>query len=211
MLKVNEIYKSIQGESSFVGLPCVFIRLTGCPLRCVWCDTAYAFEEGKEMTVSEVVQSAKSLGLSLVELTGGEPLSQKDAFPLVKSLLGHGCQVLVETSGAVLVTELDPRAVKIMDIKCPGSGMMETMLWENLNHLTGQDELKFVIKDKNDFDWSCSIIEKHRLQDRKILFSPVFGELEPKLLSSWILEKNIAVRMQLQIHKYIWDPDARGV
>ncbi|MBI3265443.1 MAG: radical SAM protein [Chlamydiae bacterium] len=212
MLKVNEIYKSIQGESSFVGLPCVFVRLTGCHLRCTWCDTAYAFHEGEDMTVEEVVKKVRGLGPRLFELTGGEPLLQEDAFPLVERLLKLHDTVLVETSGAVDVACLDKQAVKIMDIKCPASGMSDKMIWENLNYLTPRDEIKFVIQNRSDFDWACRVIEEHDLLKKSpILFSPVFGQLNPQELAEWILKENLNVRMQLQIHKYIWSVEVRGV
>ena len=212
MLKVNEIYKSIQGESGFVGYPCTFVRLTGCHLRCVWCDTAYAFYEGREMSVEKVVEEIKTFGIPLVELTGGEPLLQEDAFELIRRLLNLNYQVLIETSGAVSLKNLDTRAVKIMDVKCPGSHMTEHMIWENFDYLKDRDEVKFVIKDRHDFDWACDIIQKRELQNKvHLLFSPVFGELEPQRLAEWILGKNIQVRMQLQIHKYIWNPEMRGV
>ena len=211
MLKINEIYKSIQGESSFTGLPCVFVRLTGCHLRCTWCDTAYAFYEGREMSILEIVQEVKSLGISLVELTGGEPLLQAEAVDLVRELLDQNFQVLIETSGAIDVSILDPRAVKIMDIKCPGSGMSDKMIWDNLKYLGVRDEIKFVIKDRKDFDWACDVIQNRRLASKVILFSSVFGELNPQKLSEWILEKNLNVRLQLQVHKYIWHPETRGV
>lgn len=212
MLKVNEIFKSIQGESSYVGLPCAFLRLTGCHLRCSWCDTEYSFYEGVQMTVDEVVRRVEALGLKLFELTGGEPLLQKDAFILTARLLDLQYTVLVETSGAVYLESLDPRAVKIMDIKCPGSGMSSTMIWENLRFMRPRDEIKFVIRDRTDFDWACGVMHERGMAGlSEILFSPVFNELSPQELAGWILEKNLPVRLQLQIHKYIWSPEARGV
>lgn len=212
MLKINEIYKSIQGESSFVGLPCTFVRLTGCHLRCHWCDTAYAFDEGRDMTVDQVLDEVKTLGLSMVELTGGEPLLQDDAFRLVKRLLDAQYQVLIETSGAVSLAGLDSRVVKVMDIKCPGSGMSGKMIWENIGHLSAHDEIKFVILDRKDFEWACEIIRDHHLiKKAPILFSPVFGTLEPRQLAAWMLEVKWPIRLQLQIHKYIWGAEARGV
>jgi 7-carboxy-7-deazaguanine synthase len=212
MLKVNEIFKSIQGESSYVGLPCAFVRLTGCHLRCTWCDTAYAFHEGTDMTVEEVVQKVEAMGVKFFELTGGEPLLQEDAFELVRRLCDLNYTILIETSGAVDLSGLDPRSIKIMDIKCPSSGMTDKMIWENLNHLSPRDEVKFVIKDHIDFDWAKDIIRKYQLAKKvHLLFSPVFHELESQTLAEWILKENLPVRMQLQIHKYIWSPETRGV
>lgn len=212
MLKVNEIFKSIQGESSYVGLPCTFVRLTGCQLRCTWCDTTYAFYEGKDMSMEEVIHEVGQHGLKLFELTGGEPLLQPDAFTLVKDLSDQRTTVLVETSGAVRLETLDPRAIKIMDIKCPSSQMSDKMLWENIECLTLKDEVKFVLADRKDFDWACDIIQKYDLpQKARLLFSPVFDHLKPSELATWILDRNLPVRMQLQIHKYIWGREARGV
>jgi 7-carboxy-7-deazaguanine synthase len=212
MLKVNEIFKSIQGESSYVGLPCAFVRLTGCHLRCTWCDTSYAFYEGSNMTVEEVIQKIEAMDVKLFELTGGEPLLQEDAFKLVSRLCDLNYTVLVETSGAVDLSSLDPRSIKIMDIKFPSSTMTDKMIWKNLDHLSLRDEVKFVIKDRMDFDWAKGVVEKYHLAEKvKILFSPVFHELESQSLAEWILKENLPVRMQLQIHKYIWSPETRGV
>ncbi len=212
MLKINEIYKSIQGESSFSGLPCTFVRLTGCHLRCTWCDTAYAFYDGEEMNVDQVVDRVQKLGVPLVELTGGEPLLQEDAFLLVKRLIDLNFQVLIETSGAVSLKGLDTRSIKVVDIKCPGSGMSEKMIWENLKYLSEQDEVKFVILNRQDFDWACQMVQQHELFKKcSVLFSPVFRKLNPQQLTQWILETQLPVRLQLQIHKYIWDPATRGV
>lgn len=195
-----------------MGLPCTFVRLTGCHLRCAWCDTAYAFYEGKEMAIEEIVLKVEQLGLKLVELTGGEPLLQEEAFVLIKRMLDLNYKVLVETSGAIRLDRLDLRTIKIMDIKCPSSKMSDKMIWKNINFLKRRDEVKFVIGNREDFDWAVGVIEKNNLESLvPILFSPVFGELPPQTLAEWILKENLNVRMQIQIHKYIWSPEARGV
>ncbi len=217
-LRITEIFHSIQGESTWAGLPCTFIRLTGCPLRCVWCDTEYSFHGGERLSLSEILERVEEIGCDLVEITGGEPLIQKDAFLLATKLLDRGHKVLVETSGTVDVGPLDPRVHKIMDLKCPGSGEVDKNLWSNLGHLTGRDELKFVLLDQVDFKWACEVIRQHRL-DRAlragelnaILFSPVWGELDLDTLAGWILSADLPVRLQIQLHKLIWDPEARGV
>ncbi len=212
MLKINEIYKSIQGESSYSGLPCAFIRLTGCHLRCTWCDTAYAFYDGEEMSIDQVIDRVQKLGVQLVELTGGEPLLQEDVIVLVKRLIDLNFQVLIETSGAVSLEGLDTRSIKVVDIKCPGSGMLDKMMWENLEYLSVRDEVKFVILDRQDFDWACQMVRQHDLLKKcSVLFSPVFGKLDPQQLTQWILKTQLPVRLQLQIHKYIWNPQMRGV
>ncbi len=209
---VTEIFYSIQGESSYAGLPCVLVRLTACNLRCVWCDTEYAFTEGTEMSLSEVLAAVKGYTCRLVEITGGEPLLQKEVYPLTETLLGDGYTVLIETGGSLDVSALDPRVIKILDIKCPGSGMAEKNLWSNLTHLTPRDEIKFVIADRQDFDWAASVIKERDLAGRfQILFSPVHGTLGPKELAEWILKETLTVRLQIQLHKYLWGPAARGV
>jgi len=217
-LRVTEIFRSIQGESTWAGEPCTFVRLTGCPLRCVWCDTAYAFEGGKRLTVDEVLAEVGRLDLPLVEVTGGEPLVQPGAFQLVRRLLERGHTVLVETSGAVDVSGLDPRAHKIMDLKCPGSGESERNLWSNLDHLTERDEVKFVVLDRADYEWTRRVIRDRALDERvrngrlrALLVSPVWGAVPPETLASWILEDRLPVRLQLQLHKFLWGPDVRGV
>lgn len=211
-MRVTEIFKSIQGESTYAGHPCVFVRTTGCNLRCVWCDTAYAFYGGTEMTIAEVMDKVHGFHCDLVEITGGEPLIQKETFPLMTALLNEGHQVLLETSGSIDISRVDRRAVIVMDIKCPHSGMTEAMRWENIAHVKHTDEVKFVIKDRHDYDWAKEIIARYRLAERcPLLFSPVFGEMEPRLLADWILQDALPVRLQLQLHKYIWDPAARGV
>ena len=211
-LRVTEIFHSIQGESTKVGLPCVFIRLTGCPLRCTWCDTEYAFYEGRTMAMDEVLNQVKTYGCPMVEVTGGEPLHQPNALVLLSALCESGYKVLLETSGAFDVSGVDKRVSIIMDVKCPGSGMMDRMLWSNLDHISSKDELKFVLNDRSDYEWAREVIHRQALGDRcSILLSPVFGTLELQPLAQWILEDRLPVRFQLQLHKYIWDPQARGV
>jgi 7-carboxy-7-deazaguanine synthase len=217
-LRVTEIFHSIQGESTWAGLPCTFIRLTGCPLRCVWCDTEYSFHGGEKLSLPEILQRVDEFGCKLVEITGGEPLIHSAAFGLAAELVDRGHTVLVETSGAVDVSPLDPRVHKIMDLKCPGSGEVEANLWPNLGHLTERDELKFVLVDRTDFDWACEVIRQHGLHEavgdarlRAILFSPAWGELDLKTLSEWVLASDLPIRVQIQLHKLIWGPRARGV
>ncbi len=211
-MKINEIYSSIQGESTYAGRSCIFIRTTGCNLRCRWCDTPYAFHEGREMDLDAIMAEVEKYSCRLVELTGGEPLLQKEAPELVSRLLDRGYAVLIETGGSLDIRGLDPRAVIVMDVKCPGSGMTEAMKWENLNWLKPTDEVKFVIKDRADYEWAVGILDRYEiLRRRTILFSPVFSEMDPRRLAEWILEDGLGVRLQLQLHKYIWDPLARGV
>jgi 7-carboxy-7-deazaguanine synthase len=217
-LRVTEIFHSIQGESTWAGLPCTFVRLTGCPLRCVWCDTAYAFRGGERRSVEEVLATVASFGTRLVEITGGEPLVQRHAFTLAGRLLDDDYTVLVETSGAVDVSPLDPRAHKIMDLKCPGSGEAERNLWSNLGHLTARDEVKFVIADRGDWEWTEAIIREHGLDHRvrdgslnALLVSPVWHGLDLAAFAEWILASGLPVRMQVQLHKLVWGPDATGV
>ncbi|HIO65680.1 MAG TPA: radical SAM protein [Planctomycetes bacterium] len=207
-LRVIEIYPSIQGESTRAGLPCTFVRLAGCPLRCRWCDTVYSFSGGEPMTIDEITDEIDGHGIGLIELTGGEPLAQPGAPELLRVLCDRYSQVLLETSGSFPIEELDPRVGVIMDMKAPGSGEESRNLWQNLEHLKAGDELKIVISDRTDYDWAREVVEKHR-PEVPVLFSPVFGELEPSQLSEWMLADRLAVRMQLQQHKYIWDPEAR--
>ncbi len=212
MLKINEIFKSIQGESSHSGLPCVFVRLTGCNLRCTWCDTEYAFYEGKGMTVDDVVDAVDQCGISLVEITGGEPLMQKEAIPLMQTLLGKKYTVMLETGGALPIDEVPEPVIKILDLKCPGSGEVSKNNYENLQHLTLKDEVKFVILDREDYDWSKNILNEYLLpQKAQVLFSPVYEKLDLKDLVQWVLEDNLPVRIQTQLHKVIWSKDAIGV
>ena len=212
-LRVNEIFFSIQGESTWAGRPCAFVRLTGCDLRCSWCDTEYAFHEGRTMAVEDVAAQVLGYGCDLAEVTGGEPLLQAAVHPLIARLLEAGMTVLVETSGASDVSRLDVRAVKVMDLKCPGSGESVRNLWSNLEHLTPRDEVKFVIADRADYEWARDAARRHNLASRvnAVLMSCAFGQLEPALLAGWILADRLPVRMQLQMHKHIWAPDARGV
>ena len=212
-LRINEIFFSIQGESTWAGRPCAFVRLTGCDLRCSWCDTEYAFHEGRTMAVEEVAAQLLGYGCDLVEVTGGEPLLQAGLYPLIVRLLDMGTTVLVETSGASDVSRLDVRAIKVMDLKCPGSGESARNLWSNLEHLTPRDEVKFVIADRADYEWARDVLRRDNLAPRvnAVLMSCVFGRLEPALLAGWILADRLPVRMQLQMHKHIWAPDARGV
>lgn len=209
---ITEIYASIQGESSYAGIPCTFVRLTGCPLRCRWCDTAYGFTGGQEMTLSEILGKVKDLGIPLVELTGGEPLAQKNCAPLAKMLADNGHKVLIETGGSEDISPLDPRVHIIMDIKCPGSQMHEKNHWENLKHLKPTDEIKMVLADRADFEWALAKIKEHDLTSRfKVLLSVAFGLLKPKDLAEWIVAEKLDVRLNLQQHKYIWHPTAKGV
>lgn len=211
-MRVTEIFHSIQGESSYAGQPCVFVRLTGCPLRCSWCDTEYAFYGGSEQPIEQVLAKIDSYGCHLVEVTGGEPLAQPETFPLVTRLCDRGYQVLIETSGAIDIASVDRRAHIILDVKCPGSGMTDRMYWPNLNQLTRKDEAKFVLADRKDYDWACQTIAQYELTGRcSVLMSPVFGNLEPRLLAEWVLADRLPVRFQLQLHKIIWAPDMRGV
>ena len=211
-MRITEIFHSIQGESSHAGQPCVFVRLTGCPLRCTWCDSDYTFSGGTEMTMDEVLTKVRAYHCPLVEVTGGEPLHQPEAFSLIEALCQAGDTVLVETSGAIDIAPVDQRAHVILDVKCPGSGMLDRMRWENLGRLTGKDEAKFVIKDRADYEWAREIVKSYGLAERcTVLFGPVFGELEPRQLAEWVLADRLPVRFQLQLHKYVWAPDMRGV
>ncbi|MFQ6104182.1 MAG: radical SAM protein [Candidatus Glassbacteria bacterium] len=210
-MKVNEIFFSIQGESTYQGIPCVFIRLAGCNLRCRYCDTIYAYHEGTELSVEEVVAKVKRYKCRTVEITGGEPLLQRECPDLAARLLEFGYDVLVETNGTVDISQLDPRAVKIMDVKCPGSGHSHDIMWSNFEVLNEKDEIKFVISSQDDYVWARNIIEEKRLDERHIvLLSPAHGCIEPNELASWMLEDGISARLNLQIHKYIWKPDERG-
>ena len=213
MLTVYEIYVSIQGESTHVGRPCVFVRLAACDLRCRWCDTPYAFTGGRKMSVDTVVAEVERFECQVVEITGGEPLLQKDVYPLVDRLLALGHQVLIETGGHLPIDDLPDEVVAIVDVKCPGSGESAKMHWPNLDVISNIDEVKFVIADRADFDYAKDVVARHRLSERAgaVLFSPVHGELQPSVLAKWILDDHLEVRLQLQAHKYIWSPEARGV
>ena len=212
MIKINEIYYSIQGESTKAGLPCVFIRLTYCNLRCTYCDTEYAFYEGKDMSIEHILTVVKKFNCKLVELTGGEPLFQKESIELMKRLSDDGFEVLLETGGSLPIKDVDERVKIIMDLKCPSSGMMKKNLYSNIDDLKLSDELKFVIGSREDYDWTIEILKKYNLIKKcSVLFSTVFGKLEPVTLVNWILEDNLDVRFQLQMHKFIWEPDTKGV
>lgn len=211
---VTEIFKSIQGESTFAGLPCVFVRLTGCNLRCHWCDTAYAFYGGEQMTPEAVFDRVEKLRGKLVEFTGGEPLLQeREVVPLSSRLIDAGYRVLIETSGERFIGNLPAAVVKVLDVKCPGSGEAEKFCFENLTALDPKDQIKFVILDEPDYLYGREFIEKHRLRERvsEVIFSPVFGRLRPGQLAEWILRDGLEVRLGLQLHKFIWDPEMRGV
>ena len=211
-LIINEIFHSIQGESSRAGLPCVFVRLTGCNLRCSYCDTEYAFTEGTPMSVDEIEATVHSYGCTLVEVTGGEPLMQDAVHELLRRLCNNGYEVLLETGGSLDISMVDRRVRRIIDLKCPGSGMMKKNLWSNIEQLKPTDEVKFVIGSREDFDWAANVIREHGIDRRsQMLMSAVFGSLTPLQLSEWILESGLHVRFQLQLHKYIWEPSARGV
>ncbi len=212
-LVVHEIYRSIQGESSFAGLPCTFVRLTGCNLRCAWCDTPHAFHEGTRMVRAEVLSRALATGTPLVELTGGEPLLQPGALPLMTELCDAGRTVLVETSGERDISPVDPRVHRIVDLKAPGSGESHRNRWENLALLTARDEVKIVLADRADYEWARDVIVEERLDERagEVLLGVAHGALEPRRLVEWMLEDRVPARFQLQLHKHVWPPDARGV
>ena len=213
MLTVNEIFHSIQGESTHAGRRCVFVRLTACDLRCTWCDTPYAFHEGRKMSLDEIVEEIERYACDTVELTGGEPLLQKNVYPLIDRLLEQGKLVLIETGGHISLEHVPAPVRTIMDVKCPGSGEAGTTDWTNLERLDDNDEVKFVIRDREDYEYARDVLARHRLAGRvaAVLFSPVHGVLDPKTLSEWVLADRLPVRVQLQVHKYIWSPDTRGV
>ncbi len=211
-LIINEIFFSIQGESTYAGVPCAFVRLANCNLRCSYCDTEYAFYEGRRWSLNEIVKKVNGYPTNLVEITGGEPLLQKAVHPLIKELLEEEKTVLVETGGSLDIGPVDPRAILIYDIKCPGSGMVDKVRWENLGCLRAHDEIKFVVGSRQDYEWARSWIHKLALdRQHTILFSPVWGKLYPRELADWILEDGLSVRVQVQLHKILWGPDVRGV
>lgn len=213
MIKVNEIFYSIQGEGTAAGLPCVFVRLTYCNLRCSYCDTEYAFYEGKDFTIREIIAEVKKYNCNLVEITGGEPLVQMDeCLDLMKQLCDEDFNVMIETGGSLAIKSIDPRVKIIMDLKCPSSKMGKKNLYENIDYLKKTDEVKFVIGDREDYEWSVNVINKYNLINKcEVLFSVVFGKLEPLQLVNWILEDKLNVRFQLQMHKFIWHPETKGV
>jgi 7-carboxy-7-deazaguanine synthase len=213
MLTINEIFHSVQGESTYAGRPCVFVRLTACDLRCSWCDTPYAFHEGRKRSLDDILGEVDRYGCSLVEVTGGEPLLQEDVYPLMQRLLESGKTVLLETGGHRSTERVPDDVVTILDVKCPGSGEVSKNDWKNLERLRPQDEVKFVVKDRGDYEFARDVIARHELAGRAaaIHLSPVHGVLDPKTLSEWVLADKLPVRVQLQLHKYIWSPDTRGV
>ena len=213
MLTVNEVFHSVQGESTHAGRPCVFVRLTACDLRCTWCDTPYAFYEGRKRTIDDLMAEVDRFNCDLVEITGGEPLLQDDVYPLMDHLLASGRTVLLETGGHRSIARVPAEVVKIVDVKCPGSGESHRNDWDNLNRLAAHDEVKFVIKDRADYEFARDVLERHQLTSRcaAVLFSPVFGVLDPKILAGWMLSDHVPARLQLQLHKLIWSPDQRGV
>ena len=214
MLRVTEIFRSIQGESTHAGRPCTFVRLTGCPMRCVWCDSEYTFTGGDHISMDDVMQQVHALGCKLVEVTGGEPLAQKEAFALIRRLCDEGFEVLVETGNYVSTADLDSRAKVILDIKCPASGEEARNEWSNVERLRADlDEVKFVVADEGDWLYAKRIIEEMGLESRThaILISPVWGQINLQQLANWVAGSGLNVRMQLQLHKYIWGPDVKGV
>ena len=214
MLRVTEVFRSIQGESTHAGRPCAFVRLTGCPMRCVWCDSEYTFTGGEHISIDDVMRQVQSLGCKLVEVTGGEPLAQKEALELIRRLCDEEFEVLIETGNYVSTAGLDPRAKVILDVKCPASGEEPRNDWSNLVRLRADaDEVKFVVADENDWLYAKRIIQENELESRTraILISPVWGQVDLQQLANWVAESGLNVRMQLQLHKYIWGPDVQGV
>ena len=214
MLRVTEIFRSIQGESTHAGRPCTFVRLTGCPMRCVWCDSEYTFTGGEHFSIESIMDQVKAFACKLVEVTGGEPLAQKEAFTLIERLCDEGYEVLIETGGYVSTAGLDPRAKVILDIKCPASGEEPRNDWSNLERLrAGKDEVKFVVADEGDWLYARGVIEKYDLESRTnaVLISPAWNEVDLQQLAGWIAASGLKVRMQLQLHKYIWGPEVKGV
>jgi 7-carboxy-7-deazaguanine synthase len=213
LLTVNEIFHSIQGESTYAGRPCVFVRLTACDLRCTWCDTPYAFTEGRKRSLEDVIAEVERYGCDLVEVTGGEPLLQDDVYPLMQSLVDRGLNVLLETGGHRSIERVPSQVVAVVDVKCPGSGEADRMDWANLERLRPHDEVKFVIKDRGDYEYARDVIRRYDLSARAaaVHLSPVHGVMNPRALSEWVLADRLPARVQLQLHKFIWEPDTRGV
>lgn len=212
-MSINEIFYSIQGESTYAGKPCVFVRLAGCDLRCSWCDTSYAFSDGHKMSIEDVLQRVDEYGSPLVEVTGGEPLLQEDVYALMDRLLEGGRTVLLETGGQIDVSRVPGAVIKVMDVKCPASGESDKVEWANIDRLGPRDQVKFVIQDRADYEFARETLTRHALDRRcaAVLFSPVHGVLNPRDLSEWILEDRLAVRLQIQLHKHIWGANVRGV
>jgi 7-carboxy-7-deazaguanine synthase len=214
VLRVTEIFRSIQGESTHAGRPCTFVRLTGCPMRCTWCDSEYTFTGGEHISLDEVLRQVRDFGCRLVEVTGGEPLAQREAFDLIKRLCDDGYEVLIETGGYVSTEDLDQRAKVILDVKCPASGEAERNHWPNLTRLRADmDEVKFVVADRADWDFARQVVKDYDLERRarSVLISPAWEQIDLQDLANWIVESGMDLRMQLQMHKQIWGPDARGV
>lgn len=210
-MRVTEIFHSIQGESTQAGRLCVFVRLTGCNLRCVWCDSEYTFAGGERMSIDDVLEKVRGYGCGLVEVTGGEPLAQPEAFELIRRLCDEELEVLIETSGSIDITPVDRRAKLILDVKCPGSGEVEKNRWENLRELRPHDEVKFVIAGRADYEWARRVVEEHDLSRWAVLFSPVWGRMDLKVLAEWMLADRVPARLQTQLHKHIWGADVHGV
>jgi 7-carboxy-7-deazaguanine synthase len=213
VLTINEIFHSIQGESTHAGRPCVFVRLTACDLRCSWCDTPYAFHEGSKRPLDAVLAEVERFGCSTVEVTGGEPLLQEDVYPLMEALVARGHTVLLETGGHRSTARVPAEVITILDVKCPGSGEAHRMQWDNLTRLRPHDEVKFVVADRGDYEYARDVVRRYDLAARAaaVHFSPVHGTLSPRTLAEWVLADRLPVRVQLQLHKYIWDPETRGV
>ena len=212
ILQINEIYYSIQGESSFSGLPCIFIRLTYCNLRCSYCDSEYTFYEGNDMSINAILDKIKGYTCKLVEVTGGEPLFQKGCIELLQELIDLDYKVLLETSGSLTIKDVPKKVINIIDFKCPSSNMKKKNLWDNINYLTLNDEVKFVIGDRKDYDWAKNKIKKYNLTNIcKVLMSPTYNQIESRMITEWILEDNLDIRFQIQLHKEIWPEEKRGV
>jgi 7-carboxy-7-deazaguanine synthase len=213
VLTINEIFYSIQGEATRAGEPCVFVRLTACDLRCSWCDTPYAFYEGRKLSIDDVLSEVEGHQCRLVEITGGEPLLQEDVYQLMDTLLDRGYTVMLETGGHRPIARVPMNVIKIMDVKCPGSGESDKNHWQNLEELTPHDEVKFVVKDRADYEFARQVVAEHDLPSRvaAVLLSPVHGVLDPRILSEWMLADHLQARLQLQLHKLIWSPETRGV
>ena len=211
-LKINEIYYSVQGESTHAGRPCIFIRLTYCNLRCSYCDTEYAFYDGKDMEITDIMSEIKQWDCNLVEVTGGEPLFQEECIDLLNELVNSNYEVMLETGGSLSISDVPKKVVKIVDFKCPSSGMVKKNLWSIVDDLQAHDEVKFVIGNREDFDWAKDRITEYSLDKIcTLLFSPTFGEIDPQQIVEWIFDENLPVRMQLQMHKMIWSPEEKGV